>query len=266
MTIEDRLQKLKGTSPVIVVGCSRSGTSLVSGILQDCGVHMGTNQSGNKESKLFQSINRDMLDIVGVSWRCIRFLPPVKVLRDNCPYMRKMAEDALQAYLEGNGELNPQDGEWGWKDPRSSLTLPVWSRIFPKARVLHVVRSGREVAASLRRREDKRNREGYITEEEMAAQYLDDMRVWGKYVERIILAVKAFPVSSVICYEDLVSDPLTTLRRMLRELHLEEPENLDQVAGVVRPARETDHSRFAVDQSVVARIENRTYQLLDLPV
>ncbi len=30
---------------------------------------------------------------------------------------------------------------WGWKDPRNTFTLPMWLSIFPKARVLHVLRN-----------------------------------------------------------------------------------------------------------------------------
>ena len=42
---------------------------------------------------------------------------------------------------------------WGWKDPRSTLTLPLWLELFPDARVIEIVRHGVDVAASLVHRE-----------------------------------------------------------------------------------------------------------------
>ncbi len=41
---------------------------------------------------------------------------------------------------------------FGWKDPRNTFTLPVWKRIFPSLRAIHIVRHGVDVAASLARR------------------------------------------------------------------------------------------------------------------
>ncbi|MBW1793701.1 MAG: sulfotransferase [Deltaproteobacteria bacterium] len=41
---------------------------------------------------------------------------------------------------------------WGWKDPRTTLTLPLWLKLFPKARIIHVIRNGIDSALSLWRR------------------------------------------------------------------------------------------------------------------
>src|SRR5690606_33596327 len=31
---------------------------------------------------------------------------------------------------------------WAWKDPRTSLTLPIWREVFPRAQVVHIIRNG----------------------------------------------------------------------------------------------------------------------------
>ena len=43
-------------------------------------------------------------------------------------------------------------GLWGWKDPRNSLTLPLWLRLYPEAKIVHVLRHGVDVARSLQKR------------------------------------------------------------------------------------------------------------------
>ena len=50
------------------------------------------------------------------------------------------------------------DFPWGWKDPRNTFLLPLWRDIFPEAKVIHVIRNGVDVAASLLTREEKRIR------------------------------------------------------------------------------------------------------------
>ena len=47
------------------------------------------------------------------------------------------------------------DTPWGWKDPRTTFTLPIWLEIFPNAKIIHVYRHGVDVANSLRVRRDK---------------------------------------------------------------------------------------------------------------
>lgn len=42
---------------------------------------------------------------------------------------------------------------WGWKDPRNTITLPIWLELFPNAKILHIRRHGVDVAQSLRKRE-----------------------------------------------------------------------------------------------------------------
>ncbi len=41
---------------------------------------------------------------------------------------------------------------WGWKDPRNTFTLPMWLKVFPNAKVIHVLRDKESVARSLMKR------------------------------------------------------------------------------------------------------------------
>ena len=43
-------------------------------------------------------------------------------------------------------------GPWGWKDPRTSLTLPFWTDLFPNLKIIVCVRNPVEVVMSLARR------------------------------------------------------------------------------------------------------------------
>src|SRR5207249_8293594 len=44
---------------------------------------------------------------------------------------------------------------WGFKDPRTCITLPVYLEIFPNSQLVHIVRDEADVAASLAARRKK---------------------------------------------------------------------------------------------------------------
>ena len=51
------MENLENKEPIIITGMHRSGTSLLTNFLSDCGVFMGKSLDGNYESVFFQRIN-----------------------------------------------------------------------------------------------------------------------------------------------------------------------------------------------------------------
>src|SRR5262249_24990394 len=61
--------------------------------------------------------------------------------------------------------IDRQTGLWGWKEPRSTWTLPVWRELFPDLRAVHGMRGGVDGAAGggevwIRRRAEAARRGG----------------------------------------------------------------------------------------------------------
>jgi hypothetical protein len=157
--------------PLIVIGAHRSGTSVVSHMLATLGVYMGP-QAGyapdgvrfvegdarlewNGEAPPFYFQNERLLARAGAAWNRVE---PFLRVRDDAGFAersRRMLQLATFGSL-ARGYLAPLPptyiGPWGWKDPRNSLTLPYWLRLFPQARIIHVRRDPKEVAESLHRR------------------------------------------------------------------------------------------------------------------
>jgi hypothetical protein len=46
------------------------------------------------------------------------------------------------------------DIPWGWKDPRNTFTIDIWSKIFKNAKIIHIYRHPMDVINSLFSRED----------------------------------------------------------------------------------------------------------------
>ena len=158
--------------PLIVIGMHRSGTSMVVGMLHKLGVYMdpemldsevsGQLQSersrtdGYGEAVAFRLANEAVMRRANADWQ----YPEQFLERRDLPAFAKgcnqllniAASTSLQSdYLDKYPGRAPQ--LWGWKDPRTSLTLPYWLKLFPEARLLHVRRDPEAVIKSLQKRD-----------------------------------------------------------------------------------------------------------------
>jgi len=146
---------LDRSAAVCILGAHRSGTSILTRLLHTCGVYLGNdedllppvewdNPDGYWENKKFNDINDEILGAMGGAWDIVPKLPKgwsqAPVLDD----LRQEAKDLLDSLSK--------DGEWGWKDPRTMLTLEFWQTLLPQMRTLLIVRNPVEAALSLSKR------------------------------------------------------------------------------------------------------------------
>lgn len=145
--------------PVLVIGAHRSGTTLVTNCLEKAGMFVGAELDPNNESCYFLKLNEWMLSQAGCRWdRPEGFCSVLgqKEILDNIidQVDHMMQVPSAEEYLGKKPDSKSRgifdlSESWGWKDPRNTITLPVWLNIFPDARVVHVYRHGVDVAASL---------------------------------------------------------------------------------------------------------------------
>jgi hypothetical protein len=151
--------------PVILLGMHRSGTSLIARLLDDLGLFQGAELQDDHESVYFMDVNDLLLKRVGAAWDnpapVSGFLENADALRLTAACVRADLESkrlagylGLKRYVKYKS-LRKLDSPWGWKDPRTVFTLPLWLRLFPEARLVYIVRNGVDVASSLRVREQR---------------------------------------------------------------------------------------------------------------
>lgn len=204
---------------VVVLGMHKSGTSLVAQTLHRSGFWMGEFReeldysSGNRhEHHAFQAVNRDVLSAylsAPLSHRLRRsWLPDhdqagYPTNQDSLAWIhwRALERDlpsqpspaAAQRLIE---EMDRKHGDWGFKDPRTALTYPVWRRLLPDHRIVVVFRGLGQVL------------ERYRAGPRHPVRTLRVIRAWTIYNWSILrhLETAACPVL-VLRYERLMSEP-----------------------------------------------------------
>jgi hypothetical protein len=132
------------------------------------------------------------------------------------PALRRF-KAAVSKYYAGLG--NPS-GMWGWKFPETYLIGPYVARTFPRARYLHLVRDGRDVAFKRHLTDNPRHRVGRALLTACNALGLSDhLRAaasWAYQVDRFDAFRDHLPASGVfdIRFEDLCSAPTQSAERL----------------------------------------------------
>ncbi|MBZ0303661.1 MAG: sulfotransferase [Anaerolineae bacterium] len=255
--------------PIIVIGMHRSGTTMITDILEKMGLFMGVRQNVMQEAQFFFEINKWLLELSGGSW----ILPETydSLQRDLRAYNqvtnyvrfllntpRTISYLGVQRYLQFRTPAS-MNTPWGWKDPRTTYMLPLWLKIFPEARVIHIHRNGIDVAQSLHVRSQLVT-ERYFDRWQLLrwrwlhilgwgiyprynAHYLtldEGFKLWEMYTRRADEHIAGIPAvrTRTICYEEFLQNPLPLLEDLCEFVGLRtQPDALNEAVASIIPAR-----------------------------
>lgn len=165
---------------VAILGMHRSGTSCLTGSMQDSGLFLGEchtwnkhNEKGNRENQKFVDLHDSILEANGGTWDA----PPTKVSWSDEHIAR--AKVLLAAHA---GEPN-----FGFKDPRALLVLDGWKLICPDMEFIGIYRHPNAVAKSLEKRSSKSREES--------------LKLWCIYNNVMYQEYKRNPFP-ILCFDD----------------------------------------------------------------
>jgi hypothetical protein len=206
---------------VCTLGMHRSGTSVVSRILNLLGVYLGAphdlldvnanNPKGYWEHSPIVVLNDELLTRFGGRWDEPPAFPP-SWLHD--PRLADLRERA-RAVLADTFSAAPV---WGWKDPRTCLTLPFWQDAIGSIRYVICIRNPDAVFASLSRRD------------RMSSDKAE--RLWLTHVQSSLAHTSGQPRMFVF-YDDIMHDWAPEVRRIAAFIgHPERADDPDVLASV----------------------------------
>ncbi len=227
------------TSPVIIVGMHRSGTTMVTKMLENLGLFVGDQKEVNNEALFFWNINNWIFDIA----LCRADLP--YNFRYLNPRTKEILVNDLQHFISspkkkkflGNKynhfkSIKELDFPWGWKDPKNSFTIDLWKEIFPDAKVLHIYRNPIDSISSFIERDlVMKNRYTLNWKKKLKRDFLishnyhtnfrlysleEGYNLWEEYVSRCVELEKSFPDMKHVRYEDFLANPASQLEEIAR--------------------------------------------------
>lgn len=211
-------------SPVFLVGCPRSGTTLLRDLLRS---HPLLTIPG--ESHFIPDFYRAYGDpqnpweaerlaarILGTFWIGRWHLPLEPGDFRDCRTFRETVERLYETWARLEGKR-----QWGDKTPHYVLHMPLLARLFPEARFVHIYRDGRDVALSwLKKRYEPQNL--YAAIEQWSFMVTTGMRDGRRLGPERYFEVR---------YETLISETEAVMRKVCRLL------GLPWDAAVLRPNR-----------------------------
>lgn len=170
--------------PIFIIGCPRSGTTLLRLILDS-----HPNISCGPETKFLE----DLETIVGKHW--------VRIERygfEKSYWHQKMAEFFNSFQMEYTAKRGKQ--RWAEKSPNYTRKLGFINALFPNSQFIHIIRDGRDVVAS------HRDRWGYKAG-------IQATKTWGNDLKSAVKFGKKLPGNRYyeLRYEELVKNTEKTL-------------------------------------------------------
>ncbi|MFW5940644.1 MAG: sulfotransferase [Chloroflexota bacterium] len=269
MTSADDVERtITEMQPLILLGMHRSGTSLMVRLLADVGVHMGRRLSRDAEDIFFQKLNRRIYGALGVRWG---YVAPLLEAMRNPRFVDRQTERMRRALFSSRRPWSAapgivdffgatlwqrvQEGEplpWGWKDPRTSLTFPIWLQIFPRARVVHVLRNGIDVAISTHRRSQKQQARFWTRTLKLdycpiTLDFQYCFQLWEEHVSFVLEHRRLIPDEQYleVRYEELLAAPVAELDRITSFIGYPLPEPVLRAACQRVDQTRLDNSRYA---------------------
>lgn len=258
--------------PVIIIGMSRSGTSMLMRMLDDLGLYAGRRLTDNHEAVFFREINDWLLTQCSGGLEnpaAIKYLLDDREARAlygefisfSMTTPRAISFLGLSDYIKYRTPA-ALDVPWGWKDPRNTFTLPVWLDIFPDAKVIHIYRHPLDIINSLRTRRKKglsrlKEKRGifktvyryYLAYRNLGTQRVftdirgaslgEGLLMWEEYMDEARKYAAGLGGRAIeIRYEDFLADPSTVLGRLAEFCGLRpDPDAIQKSAGQVNESR-----------------------------
>jgi len=188
------------TNGLLIIGMHRSGTSCLAGSLQQLGLHLGEvyktspyNKKGNRESADIMALNTELMQYNNGDWNS-----PTTITHWTEEHITRR-DSIIDSLSTSSATI------WGFKDPRTTFTLPFWLEAIPDCKLVASFRHPLAVAKSLESRNNFTISQG--------------IKLWISYNRELLVIYEKnpFPITS---FDNTPSGYYSDLLRISKELGL----------------------------------------------
>ncbi len=229
--------------PVIILGMHRSGTTMITQMLERLGLFVGAEKEINHEAIFFWEINNWIFDLHSSTAE-----KPYNMRYRN-PSCDAVISESLTYYLSSGRrkkylgkqhstykDIRALDFPFGWKDPKNTFTVDFWRAVFPHPKIIHIYRNPIDVASSYLERDlAKYNYFEWTWKKKFKREYLishnfhrnfrintieDGYYLWSEYVEKACSLKSSYNDYLEIKYEDFLQAPAGYLKQLVQFCNL----------------------------------------------
>lgn len=223
-------------SPVIIVGMHRSGTTMITKMLENLGLFVGAEKEINNEALFFWEINNWIFELhtsTAEKPHNLRYTNPSckKVIIESLEYFiqSKKRKQYLGNFADELESIKDIRFPYGWKDPKNTFTIEFWKEIFPDPKVIHIYRNPIDSVSSYIERDlELKNKFEWNWKKKFKRDMLisknfhqnfslttieDGYDLWEEYVSKALSLKNNFNYMEVK-YEDFLEEPLKHLNNL----------------------------------------------------
>lgn len=224
-------------SPVIILGMHRSGTTMITKMLENLGLFVGAEKEVNNEALFFWKINNWIFDLhtaASEKPHNLRYKNPgcEKVILESLEHF--ILSDKRKEYLGKHSSvfrsIKDVNFPYGWKDPKNTFTIDFWSAVFPNPKIIHIYRNPIDSVSSYIERDlELKNKFEWNWKKKLKRNFLisknfhenfrltsieEGYELWEEYVTKALSLKNNFPDYLEIKYEDFLENPFENLKTL----------------------------------------------------
>jgi hypothetical protein len=243
MTQQPKPLSANTLSPIVAGAIGGSGTRVLTQILCMCGIDMGC----SLDSKTWDSLPlREYLatEFSKLAIGCMKHEPDLSL-----PTISRL-RTAIQKH-RGSAEA---DTRWGWKNPRSMWLIPFFAHCFPDMFFILLVRDGRDIALSRNKFLLRSSGKQLLWDASYPSEELFQLALWEKGNRCAIQNGQSMLGERfiIVRYEDLCSQPLQTIDRLLASLKINHSScSTKQLLKIIEPSRSIGRGEILTREKVI---------------
>lgn len=216
----------------------RSGTTMITQLLENLGLFVGTEKEVNHEALFFWEINNWIFDLHTATPEKphnMRYknMACEKVIIESLEYFVQSSKrkQYLGSLTSTFNSIKDVAIPFGWKDPKNTFTIDFWKHVFPNPKIIHIYRNPIDSVSSYIERDlvlknkfvwnwKKKIKRNFLISKHFHENFRltsieEGYHLWEEYITKALSLKQEFPDYLEIKYEDFLAQPEPYIHQLI---------------------------------------------------